>query len=294
MLPTIDMSKKSEGECLEWINRQLALRQQVDFIVIAGAGFAMALLTFNTQNRRFRPGAHERYKRTMIRGEWMLGTDVISLASDRILNNGQHRLCAIRDTGCVVHIRLCIGSSPSERMGVDIGDVRDPRTNGEVWGIEDAQRRVPIVRALMFAPSFTNEARLVPSELKEYCDLHQEALDFAMQCVPPGKKGLSSAPVAACCGRAWYSQDRDRLIQFFDKLHTGVLTNQDLIITRLRDTLLTKVPAGSASARRQTYALAQSALKSWLTGRGTLSRLMPSHDDLFPIQMGVDLLTHTV
>lgn len=73
---------------------------------------ATILLTLNNRNRSVRAQEVKRYERIIKEHRWILHSQGISIGSDGVMNNGQHRLKAIVNTGITVPINFSFGESP--------------------------------------------------------------------------------------------------------------------------------------------------------------------------------------
>lgn len=84
--------------------------------------FAQELLTLNTSNRNLRPRDIEAHAKLMRAGEWRPGVgQPITLSTDMVLLDGQHRLHAVVKSGVTVHMCFNDAGDPSDRRYMDNG-----------------------------------------------------------------------------------------------------------------------------------------------------------------------------
>jgi hypothetical protein len=91
------------------------------------------LLDMNTGNRRLDKRGVERFRRIIASGGWVNTGEPIIVSDEGILNDGQHRLTAIRSSGVAVELDIRFGVQREAFLATGTG-LR--RTAGQVLGIE--------------------------------------------------------------------------------------------------------------------------------------------------------------
>lgn len=89
---------------------------------------AMALLSFNRRNRRIRDAGVRRLAIDAANGRWGRSHDMICLAIEGVLGNGQHRSLAAILSGAMLPMTVGFGFTMAEILRMDIG--ANPRTIG--------------------------------------------------------------------------------------------------------------------------------------------------------------------
>jgi len=96
--------------------------------VIIGPELAAKILdTANTSNRHFRQRRADEFKQIIEDGEWAVTHQGIAVDTTGTLQDGQHRLAAIRDTGQPQPILVAVGMPPANFTKVDVPLLRTAR-----------------------------------------------------------------------------------------------------------------------------------------------------------------------
>jgi hypothetical protein len=101
-------------------------------------GLARLLLEKNENNRRVNRGVVERYKKDIKQGLWAINGENVKVAKDGSLNDGQHRLMAILESGKAQKLMFVFNLPFDARRTVDQGLKRTIAGNLEMAGIDDA------------------------------------------------------------------------------------------------------------------------------------------------------------
>ncbi len=86
---------------------------------------AREILQANTRNRPLRSVYVEKLAQAMRRGEWTVNGEPIQIAGDGTLLNGQHRLCAVVQSGVTIPVLLVTGLSVEALRNMDTGTRRN-------------------------------------------------------------------------------------------------------------------------------------------------------------------------
>lgn len=93
---------------------------------------ASVMLGSNTHNRNLKTSVVERYMRDMQAGKWMVNGESISISTEGVLLNGQHRLTACVRSGVTFRTMVVRNVSPEAFHTID---QNIPRNHADVLGI---------------------------------------------------------------------------------------------------------------------------------------------------------------
>lgn len=171
-----------------WLANQIARGRREVFSVVAPLTpeLAALLLKNNDHNRAPKSIIHQ-FKTDMIEGRWELNGESIVIASTGEVNNGQHRLRAVAETGCTIQTVITFGVSRDTRFSTDTGTVKSPGdlltmreyTDGNnlaavasyLWQI-DTRGRIPVVS---HSPQNRPTKQQVQATVAIYADKIQDA-----------------------------------------------------------------------------------------------------------------------
>jgi len=243
-------------------------------------------LQSNENNRRVQQERVKLYAAAMARGGWHFTHQGIAFYEDGRLADGQHRLLAIVLSQCSVWMNVTYGLKLPAATAVDAGRPRNLTNAMHFMGLDTRNKFVPVARALFqeYMAQRGNgsvRGRAIDNDVFiKFCESAREAVEFsvASSCT----KGLSHAVVRAAISAAWFSRDCDRLSQFKEQLHSGVISsNTDSAVARLRDWLQTSKTT-NGTARPEIWRRTCTALLAYLEYR-PLSKLYAREDVTFPI-----------
>jgi hypothetical protein len=89
----------------------------------------------NTHNRRLDKNTVRKYVRDILNGDWMLNGETIIRSKSGVLQNGQHRLEAIKESGETVPL-IVVTLATDDEMVLATIDTGKPRTNADVLSIQ--------------------------------------------------------------------------------------------------------------------------------------------------------------
>lgn len=92
-------------------------------VIITPLG-ALAMLEFNTNNRRLKQNKVDRLVQSIIEGHWFLSPDAITFDRNGVVINGQHRLQAAVEANRAIEVLMLSGADPASRQIVDTGTRR--------------------------------------------------------------------------------------------------------------------------------------------------------------------------
>lgn len=247
---------------------------------------AATWLTSNENNRRVQRDRVKLYANVMARGGWHFTHQGIAFYEDDRLADGQHRLMAIVESGASVWMNVTYGLKLPAATALDTGRPRSLTNAMQFMGLDTRHKFVPVARAL-FQQYLTQRGdasargRAVDNDVFiEFCEFARPAVEFSVahSCT----KGLSHAVVRAAIAAAWFTRDRDRLLEFKEQLRSGVISNSsDSAVARLRDWLQTSKTV-NGTARPEIWRRTCTALMAYLEYR-PLAKLYAREDVTFPI-----------
>lgn len=115
-----------------------------ELCVLMTPALALALLALNTKNRRIRPNPLGTVKRAMAGGRWVNTGHPVVISWDRLVQDGQHRLTAVVETGVSVEMDVRFGVDPLAFANTDTGT---RRSASDVLNIAGYSQEVTIAAA---------------------------------------------------------------------------------------------------------------------------------------------------
>lgn len=172
--------------------------------------------------------AHVKALAKMMRdGTFHLTHQGIAFNCDGTLQDGQHRLLAIIESGMYVSMNVSRGL-PNKAMDViDTGKKRTIADALNINGLATDSRAVAIGRRMMDGSSLLkNGGHGSRLEIIRFIEKHSEAIEFAKR--QPGNGAIFlHASLRAPIARAWYTANRKRLAEFMEVLSSGFATSDD-------------------------------------------------------------------
>ena len=212
------------------------------FAVVCMITPAMAkniLSNHNSRNRKEVTSASSQLTREMSEGRWQLTAQAISFATDKNLNNGQHRLICCATSDRPIECLVVFGESEEAMKVTDIGTGRTAKQIADLLGMEVDNTMLSACKRAM--DSFGGQTKRSPGELFDFMESHQDALRFTMANLRSKQRlaGICIGPVMGAVLRAYYHVDHSRLAAFCEELRTGVpVDNQELSAVTLRNMLI--------------------------------------------------------
>lgn len=225
------------GQVREWIER--GKREVFSVVTLVTPDMARVLIGCNTENRPVIWNGANRsvsaYAAAMKRGEWTLNGEAVIVAATGELNDGQHRLYAVIESGGSVMMALMFGVGRDTRHTVDQGVARTPGHILVMMGEKDANN---LAGALQFL--WTRDAgvslNLRPSsdQLLETLSRHPEIREAVRAANPVAQFHVSRGYIAAAhylCRKA----DPFAADQFLNAVVTGLnIQNVNSPVNKLR------------------------------------------------------------
>ena len=238
-------------------------------------------LAHNTNNRTLTRNRVDAMAKDMTSGHWFETHQAIAFNCDGSLKDGQHRLSAVVKSGLPQWFWVATGLPDSAMDYIDTHRARSHADALTLRGYSDARVTIAIATAMLNSVGSRIGDRRSRSEILDFAVRHHDAIRFAAR--SSHQRGLSSSVALAPVARAWYTQDHDRLIQWFNCLESGVVANKaDSAAGACYRLLITPRVASGASSRLDTYCRVESALLAFCEYR-PLSKLYATTRELFPI-----------
>lgn len=233
---------------------------------------ANELLKLNMENNRgIATATVNKYAREMGEGQWLI-SDPIKFSVGGELVDGQHRLNAVIKSGLPQTFVIILGYPKESAEVLDQGKKRNARDIACIRGHKIGNVDVSVVRMIYSMannPTGNCHSPVLPSRnVASLCAIYKDRLDFAGSY--SGKKNaIRYAPVLASVFAAYPYENHQRLLEFLECWHSGVVVKGtgDNAAIALRNTLDILARSGGRHVRIDAYGKAQSALKSFLSNK---------------------------
>lgn len=123
---TVGMTQ-AEVSARNWLKKMIARGQTEMFSVVFDVTpeLAAIMLEANIDNRPLRKSRIQRFAKIMKEKRWVLIAQGISFNRRGELNNGQHRLNAVVESGVAVRLNITFGEAPEAKIATDNGAPRN-------------------------------------------------------------------------------------------------------------------------------------------------------------------------
>lgn len=250
---------------------------------------AANLLETTSNNRKISNGTVQAYMSDILNGNWdeTVGT-AISIDSDGVLRDGQHRLTAVVRAGVGIHSWVCRNVSSD-----GIYDNNRKRSNSDQIAIMRADfdpvykstRYISVARALIAKASGDNRRKVTPKEIIDFTDEHKKDLDEFFLNMPQStvsKISLAAVFLGLFCA-FMNGVNIEDISDFYDVLCTGMSTKpEEFPIIAYRNYLKDAMGVDSTDME---VGRCQYALKKYLTGSCTKRTISPK-ELIYPYPWG--------
>jgi hypothetical protein len=236
-------NNKGDGDKM-WLHAMLhrGRTERITTIVMITPELAKAMLELNKGNR---PIGENRVKRHMERlksGTFILTHQGIAFADDGTLNDGQHRLTAIAQSGVGAEMQVTFGASRDEFLVVDKGD---RRTSGDDLNI--MRMSYGNIRASVSHRLYSIEHGIVGSIDPEIVTQHaqqnaNEQMELALTTAYRLKK--ITQPTASALAHYWIATRTKQSKARQDDFWGGLITGENIsgVLLKLREWLKDEKP----------------------------------------------------
>lgn len=201
---------------------------------------AERILQYNHDNRppRFKGVSRsvEAYAAAMARGEWQLNGEPIIIASDSSLNDGQHRLFAVLESGVSILTQITFGVARDSRHTVDQGAARTP---GNILAMYGEKSTNQLAHALQFVWAYDGGSsinyRPSPDQMMDALDANPKLRDAIKLAL--GLKNEFRVSAGYIAGAIHVCSRTDNFVcnQFVDQVRSGLgIVSQNSPVFRLR------------------------------------------------------------
>lgn len=232
-------------------------------------------------NRKVKWPLVERIKRDIQEGNFLPTHQAVGIYEDGSFSDGQHRLIAIRDSGIGQWMWVCTGVPLASKLVIDSGIARIDYDQLVLAGIEVSRKMVDIAKCVR---DIKVRQKLTRSELSEFCEKHDTALQFAAENLDTRIRGVRQVGVAAVVFRAYYTCEHTRLSEFCNTLITGQYERGDDEAARiLRNMLMNSADNGGSRASREiVYWKTENSLMHFIR-RIPITKLYAASCEQFPL-----------
>lgn len=135
----------------DWLKAAIERGKKEPFAIVAdiGPAEALALLSNNPENRNVTAKSAARLVRDIAGGRWQFNGESIVVADTGELNDGQHRLAAVANTGVAIRSVIVFGVPRASRETLDTGRSRDLSDWLALHGITSAALTAATTRRVM-------------------------------------------------------------------------------------------------------------------------------------------------
>lgn len=221
----------------DWIKRGKS--EVFSVVTLVTPDMARLLIACNTENRPVLwTGANRSvaaYASAMKRGEWTLNGEAVIISSTGELNDGQHRLYAVIESGGAVMMTLTFGVARDTRHTVDQGVARSPGHILVMMGEKDANNLATALQYLWTRDTGSSlNARPSPDQLLETLSKHPDVRDAVRATTSTGQFRISRG-YAAAAHYECRTVDAFAADQFLSAVTTGLnIQNVNSPVSRLR------------------------------------------------------------
>lgn len=244
--------------------RRAAMYGPIAEIAAITPAMAKLLLSRNDNNRRLHMPGVRKWAEALRRGEWKLNGEPVVIADTGELNDGQHRLSAVVETGISLKTFVVFGVARASRNTMGGGIKRSP---GQILGMEGIANGVALaaaLRMLINIREFTgnlNLERSVPT-LKALLDKEPDISLSLHLATPVAKQFKVSGAAFVALHYMMAMKDRETADRFFELLGNGAVGDDDPRhpITMLRERLIKNLASKAKLGKADVVAL---TIKAW-------------------------------
>lgn len=232
---------------------------------------AQIILAKNHENRRLKASVVKKYAYALQQGQWHFNGETIKIDIDGNLNDGQHRLQAVIETGIPLRTLIVFGLSRQSRYTVDQGAARSVGDVLAMSGVAYQNEAAGVARFLYFfqgrtfrpdlpSPSRADVHRIYQDNAEEIDSAVKFVLDRRMGRIPTGNS------VAAAALLMLRRENPQKADEYMDKFLTGTELSSGDPILQFRNRAISLGVHG----RYSRFALLKLHLKTydaWIEGK---------------------------
>lgn len=271
----------------DWLAKQIELSKHQRFTkgaIQISPTLADAMLERNVGNRKVFAAHVTKLATAMKEGEWMQTHEGLAFDRNGRLLDGQHRLQAVRASGCTIIMDVHFGEAPESFDRIDIGKTRTAGNILDIIGHRNTNNLAAAARVMISINAGATKVRQASNHaIAEYVEKHPdlaEASDFASSV--RGKLGPMQS-VGGFAAAVYLIHQRMGTAEpspFFDKLKSGIGIKSEFDpVHRLRERL-------TKSTRKvqpvEVAALTIKAFNLWHEGATVKTLVWREIDEEFP------------
>lgn len=260
---------REEGPA-EWLARNLARGRHELFteILTITPGQARALLELNQGNRRITKASLARWQRAMAAGLWVQNGETLKVASNGMLNDGQHRLEAVVATNRPAPAIIVWGVDRDAILTTDIGKVRAPGDTLTMAGYTNGTAKAAAMRLILNLEFKHDLSRKWENgEIRAACDVAPNLDDSINPGQVVGRHYRQPPSLMTALHYMAARYDRPMADAFFHALATGGHDETDHPIRKLRTRLHDNMAAKAKLPQPEVAALVIKAFNAYALGR---------------------------
>lgn len=232
-----------------WLDEMIAKgrRQVFSEVVTITPVLARLILQRNPENRAISAKRLAEIRADLENGHWVFNGESIIVSADGLLNDGQHRLTACRDTGVSMRTLMVFGVHRSARLTTDQGTARTAADYLSMGGKPHEAAVVAAVARLVWqydnygtvdTRNHHKKSRLpTKAEIIGTADDNMQAIQRSVDRVTGGHKALASRSLIAFCHFIFDRIDPEAAAFFIARLLDGTSLSADSPIYVLRQRL---------------------------------------------------------
>jgi hypothetical protein len=238
----------------------------------------------NTHNRRINQSHVNRLVAEMKAGRWRLTHQGIAFSASGALLDGQHRLWAVVLSNTPVKMRVFFDEPTGNEGAIDGGLSRSDADRMTLTGkFEGGVSRNDLATLRTMLRGLKEPAPIGMAVLEAQMAVHKAAINFALaNLANDHSRGVANAVTRGVVARAYYSTDKDKLVQFCEVLKTGLGGHGVQPVILLRDYLAKCPRSRKAQFLAEQYAKIERALLAYLRGE-RITKLYAPTFELFPL-----------
>lgn len=261
-----------------WLSNRLQRAKTTMFAetVLITPELAATLLSRNPDNRKVRESKLRQYTDDMLNNRWQLNGETIIISSSGEVNDGQHRLYAIVESGVPQRMLISFGADRQSRFTVDTGIARTPGDHLSIGGMAYGSTIAAVARIVLSYERSNGESLGRPGEISSAAVVSRVASDPDLQeaaVTAHNKRNPGVLGKASVLGFLYYvlsRKDRDGAAEFLGRILDGAGLENNSPIRVVREKLIAK---GSKLQVTEVVELVFRAWNAWVQGR-KVSRTM--------------------